>query len=201
MRSIAVLKLSPKIKEVITFGQNVLTAMTNNPSFPNPNPPLAKFQADLSALSAAEGAAVNRAKGAVETRNAKFAVVRTDLENLKTYVQSVADTVSPSSAEALIETAGMTVRKVALHDKPVLAAKQGSFSGSVNLAAKAVAKSATYFWQYSADDKTWTSLPMTTKAKTGLSGLTSGTTYYFRFQTFSRAGLSDWSQVVSFLVK
>ena len=93
------------------------------------------------------------------------------------------------------------VRKVTLHDKPVLAVKQGSVSGTVNIAAKAVAKATTYFWQYSSDDKTWTNLPITTKAKTGLSGLTPLTLYYFRFQSFGRDGLADWSAAVQFVVK
>ena len=200
-RSIVVLKLSPKVKNVITFAQSVATALTNNPSFPNPTPPLATFQADIAALVQAETAALARAKGAVETRNNKLAVVRTDLEALKTYVQGVAATVSPSGAEALIQTAGMAVRKTTLHDKPVLAVRQGSVSGTVTVAVKAVAKEATYFWEYSTDQKTWTSLPMTAKAKTGLAGLTPATTYYFRFQAFTRSGLSAFRQIVGFLVK
>jgi hypothetical protein len=200
-RSIVVLKLSPKVKTVITFAQSVASAMTNNPSFPNPTPPLATFQADIAALVQAETAALGRAKGAVETRDDKLAVVKSDLEKLRTYVQGVAAIASPSSADALIEAAGMAVRETTLHDKPVLAVRQGSVSGTVTVAAKAVAKSATYFWEYSTDQKTWTSLPMTAKAKTGLAGLTPATTYYFRFQAFTRAGLGDWSQIVTFLVK
>ena len=201
VRSIAVLKLSPKVRSVITFAQQVHTAMTNNSSFPNPTPSLATFEADISALSTAEAAVLSRTKGAVEARNVKLEVVRTDLENLKAYVQTVAAGVSPSNAEALIESAGMAVRKAALHDKAELAAKQGSVSGTVNLAAKAPSKKATYFWQYSTDQKTWTSLPVTMKAKTGLSGLTSATTYSFRFQALTATGLGDWSQIVSLLVK
>ena len=73
-------------------------------------------------------------------------------------------------------------RGTRLHDKPALAVKQGSVSGTVTLAANAAAKRAAYGWQYSTDQKTWTSLPPTLQSKTGLSGLTVGTTYYFRVQ-------------------
>jgi hypothetical protein len=82
-----------------------------------------------------------------------------------------------------------------------LGVKQGSVSGTVNLAAKAPAHRASYAWQYSTDQKTWTSVPQTLQAKTGVSGLTAGTTYYFRVQVLTMTGGGDWSQIVSLLVK
>ena len=200
-RSVVVLKLSTRLKNVISFAQNVATSLANNTHFPAPNPPLATFQADVAALNLAETAVLSRTKGAVEARNAKLAIVRTDLENLKTYVQSVAALATPSDAEAIIESAGLAIRKVTLHDKPALAAKQGSVTGTVNLAAKAVAKRASYVWEYSTDQKTWTTVPQTLQSKTGIAGLTAGTQYYFRFQPVTTTGVGDWSQVVAFLVK
>jgi len=196
-----VLKLSPRVKNVITFAQNVATAMTNNAHFPTPTVPLATLQADVAALNTAETAVLSRTKGAVEARNAKLAVVRTDLENLKTYVQSVAAVAAPSDADAMIESAGLTIRKVTLHDKPALAAKQGSVTGTVTLAAKAAAKRASYVWQYSTDQKTWTTAPATLQSKSGVSGLTAGTQYYFRVQPLTTAGVGDWSQTVTLIVK
>jgi hypothetical protein len=200
-RSIAVLKLSPRVKNVITFAQSVASSMTNNTFFPSPNPTLATFQANLTALSNAEAAVLARTKGAVEDRNAKLAVLKTDLENLKAYAQTVADSANPTNAASVIESAGMTVRKVTLHDKPALGVKQGSVSGTVNLAAKAPAHRAAYAWQYSTDQKTWTSAPQTLQAKTGVSGLTAGTTYFFRVQVLTMTGEGDWSQIVALLVK
>jgi hypothetical protein len=173
----------------------------NSASFPTPNPSLATFQADIAALVTAETAALSRAKGAVETHNAKLAVVKNDLELIKTYVQSVADAAVPTDAEAVIQNAGMAIRKVTLHDKAALNAEQGSVSRTVVLTAKAVAKRAAYSWQYSTDQKTWTSVPPTIQAKTGVSGLTSGTLYYFRMQPLTPTGEGDWTQIVSLLVK
>jgi len=97
-RSVVVLKLSPRVKNVIAFAQNVATSISGNPHFPSPTPSLATFQADVAALNTAETAVLSRSKGAVETRNAKLAVVRTDLDNLRTYVQSVAAVAAPSDA-------------------------------------------------------------------------------------------------------
>jgi hypothetical protein len=200
-RSIAVLKLSPRVKNVISYAQSVASAMANNPSFPSTNPTLAAFGADIAALATAEAAVLARTKGAAEMRNTKLEVVRGDLEKLKTYVQGVADAATPATAEAIIQSAGMGLRKITLHNKAEIAAKQGSVSGSVNLAAKAPAKRAAYAWQYSIDQKTWTSIPPTLQAKTGVSGLTVGTTYYFRVQPLTPTGESNVSQVVSLVVK
>ena len=74
-------------------------------------------------------------------------------------------------------------------------------TGSVNLAAKAAAKRASYNWQYSTDQKTWTTVPPTLQAKAGVSGLTAGTLYYFRVQPLLPTGEQNWSDMVSFIVK
>ena len=96
----------------------------------------------------------------------------------------------------------MAIRKVTLHDKQALGVRQGTVSGSVVLSAKSAGKKAAYNWRYSLDQKTWTSLPQTLKAKTGVSGLTAATTYYFRSQALTpKGGEGDWGQIVSFLVK
>jgi hypothetical protein len=56
--------------------------MTGNATFPTPNPTLATFQADIEALNTAETAVLARTKGAADTRNAKLAVVKADLQSL-----------------------------------------------------------------------------------------------------------------------
>jgi len=138
-RSIVVLKLSRKVGDVLSFAQNVVTSLTNNPSFPDPTPPLAKLQTDITALMQAESAILSRTKGAFEARNARLAVVRTDLESLRAYVQAVVDEASPTESEALIEKAGLALRRPRVLDKPALAATRGDVSGTVRLTAKAVA--------------------------------------------------------------
>jgi hypothetical protein len=126
------------------------------------------------------------------------------LVTLKAYVQTVANTATPENAPAIIQSSGMSVRKVTQRDKAALVAKQGSVSGSVKLVAKAAARSAAYEWQYSTDQKTWTTLPITLQAKTGVSGLTPATTpattYAFRVQEVTRTGVENWSQIVTRVV-
>ena len=50
------------------------------------------------------------------------------------------------------------------------------------------------------DQKTWTTLPITLQAKTGVSGLTPATTYAFRVQQVTRTGVENWSQIVTLVV-
>jgi hypothetical protein len=195
----AVLKLPVRVKNVGAYAQNIITLCTGNTTLPNPSPPLATLEADLTAFNAAEAQVLNRTKGAAESRNAKLATLKGDLEHLMDYVQLVADA-SPANAEAIIQGAGFAVRKIGSHIKAPLTVKQGDVSGAVKLAAKSVAQRASYNWQYSTDQKTWTDAPTTLQAKTDISGLTPATTYYFRFQGVTKAGVGDFSQVVSLLV-
>jgi hypothetical protein len=84
--------------------------------------------------------------------------------------------------------------------KGELSAKNTGVPGTVVLEAKAVAPVAVYFWQYSLDQETWTSVPETMKANQVISGLTSKETYSFRFRALTRGGEVGFSQVVSLLV-
>jgi hypothetical protein len=84
---------------------------------------------------------------------------------------------------------------------PAVSAKNGDVSGRVMLAAKAVAHSAVYLWEYSVDQSKWTSLPETMKSRTEVSGLTPACVYYFRFYAITRAGRQDYSHVVSLIVR
>ncbi len=47
----------------------------------------------------------------------------------------------------------------------------------------------------------WTPVPPTLQAKTGVSGLTAGTVYFFRVQPLLRTGEQNWSSIASFMVK
>jgi hypothetical protein len=94
----------------------------------------------------------------------------------------------------------MSVKKLTLRNKPDLAATLGPVPGTAHLVAKAAAHRVAYEWQFSLDQKTWTSAPTTLQAKTTVSGLTSGSTYFFRVRPVVKTGEAAWSQIVSLLV-
>ena len=90
-RTLVILNLPRRVPALITYTQSVITAMTNNPHFPTPTPALGDVSTVLAALQTAESVALTRVKGAVVARNDKKAAVITLLQQLRGYIQNVAD--------------------------------------------------------------------------------------------------------------
>jgi hypothetical protein len=200
-RSIANLKLPKVVGQLITYATGIVTGMTSNPSFPSPVPPLPTVMGAITALGTAETAALTKAKGAAANRDDKRAALVSMLEQLRAYVQAQADA-TPENGAAIIQSAGMAVRKVATHAPRTFTAKAGAVSGSMKLYAQSVGARGAYMWEYSTDGgKTWIATPVTLQAKTTISGLTPGATVQFRYQPVSKTGEGDWSQTISLLVK
>jgi hypothetical protein len=198
---VATLSSPPQNKQLITFARAVHEHLSGNLHFPSPSPTLALFAANIAAFEVAETKAATRAKGAAKERDAKRQKVKEDLGHLRDYVQSVVEKqATGEDAAAMIESTFMSVRKAYKRSKGELSAKNTGVSGTVVLDAKAIAPAAVYYWQYSLDQETWTSVPKTMKARTVIAGLTRAATYYFRFRGFTRAGEIGFSQVVSLLV-
>jgi hypothetical protein len=197
----AVLFLPKSAKELLTVGKAVHDAMANNPSFPSPNPPLNVFKAKLTALDEAETKAAARTWGAAMARDAIKKEVVNDLYHLRDYVQGVAEKIPlPETAAAVITSAFMRVKKVPQRVVPPLTAKNTGVPGQVALAARTVAPVASYSWEYSFDQESWTPIPETLKASTTIDGLPWAKVSYFRFRALTRAGKGDYSPVVSLLV-
>jgi hypothetical protein len=198
----AVLSLPKSPKELLTVGKAVHDAMANNPSFPSPNPPLNVFKAKLTALDEAETKAAARTWGAAMARDAIKKEVVNDLYHLRDYVQGVAEKIPlPETAAAVITSAFMRVKKVPQRVFPPLTAKNTGVPGQVALAARTVAPVASYHWEYSPDQMSWTPVPETLKASTTIDGLPWARVSYFRFRALTRTGKGDYSPVVSLLVQ
>jgi hypothetical protein len=199
--ALVALKLPTKVPALVQYAQGIVKSMTGNPSFPNPTPTLAQVTAAITALSAAETAALARTKGAVLTRdNARVALV-TLLKQLGGHIQTIADADTDNSA-AIIASAGIAVRKTPVRPPRAFHATTGDVSGSAKLVAPAAARRASYDWEYSPDGgKTWVAAPSTLGARTTITGLPSGTTVQFRFRALTKGGEGDWSQPTSLLVK
>ncbi len=199
-RSVAALKLPARISLLIVYVQGILKAMTNNPTFPTPNPPLTAVSSAASDLQAAETTALTRATGTIATRNEKRAALVTLLEVLRAYVQSVADA-TPENAISIIESSGLALRKTTVHAPRVFAAKATTLSGTVKLTAPLAGRRAAYRWQYSTDGgKTWVDASETLQAKATVTGLPVGTTVQFRYRSVIKGGASDWSAPLSMVV-
>jgi hypothetical protein len=186
---------------LVVFARAIVEAMTKNPWFTTPVPPLSKLQAAIDQLDKANTAALSRTTGLAGAKNEARKKLVDLLHLVKAYVQSVADE-NPDEAASIITSAALHVVGKSLVVKLTLAVRKGRVSGSVELVAKAVAKLATYDWQVSEDGgKTWIDLPRTLQAKTTRSGLVTGRTYWFRTRALTRRWATNWSDPVAYVVQ
>ncbi len=180
--------------------QKVHDGMNGNALFASPSVSMPQLANDIAAYQATLSEPGRLGTAAKKSVKRKLAM---DLKHLRDDVQGVVEQ-QTSLADALkvAESAGMTLKKQpGPRNKPELAVKDSGLPGVVELDAKAVANSATYYWAFSLDGRSWTSVPETMKHVTVISGLTPGQTYYFRFRALTRKGMRDWSQVVQLIVR
>jgi hypothetical protein len=149
-RALVALNMPKRVPDLIVYANQIATAMTGNASFPTPTIPIATFEANITALATAEQAVLTRVKGASATRNVKLATVRSDMEQHKAYVQVIADS-NPSSAESIIHSAGMAVKKLTARNKADLAVTPGPVPGTAHLVAKSGGHRSAYERQFSLD--------------------------------------------------
>ena len=190
---------SRRVADRIAYAKLVAESLKDNPYFPDPIPALARLVVHIAAADAAQVAASTREAGTAATLAAAVRAVEGDLESLHVHVQSVAR-LDATNGPAIVASAGMSLKDARGPSKADFAVKQGRISGSVVLSAGAVARKASYDWQYSTDEETWTSGETTFKAKTTLLGLAAGTRYFFRFRARTPKGLRDWSRVLFLIV-
>jgi hypothetical protein len=200
-RTVATLKLPRTALLLLAIAKTILQAMTGNSAFPSPDPSLAALQAAIADLEAAHALVQTRARGAVATRDQKLAVVVALLQQLKAYVQKVADA-APDKAAAIIQSASMSVKKVTVRQRRAFAVKHGTVSGAVALVTAYAGRHAAYEWAFSVDGgKTWQDARATLQSKTTISGLQPGATVLFRTRAVTKTANTDWSQPLSLIVQ
>jgi hypothetical protein len=172
--------------------------LDGNPDVPNVNPAVTVILGHVGDYRTACKLAKGGPKGAVDDRNYKRGLLRSDMRQAKESVQAAADA-SPEKAAAIINGSGFTVTKRAPRVKAPIRVRYGKVPGVLIVEAKSVGRKASYYWQMSIDQAKWSDLPTTMVAKTLVQGLTPTTVYYFRVRTLTRAGLSDWSMAASII--
>lgn len=202
-RIMVVLHKPRTVLAIISLAQAIEAAISaHTTTFPSPTPGMAQFKSDLDALAVAQNAASARTKGAVQTRDAALAVVDTDLNSLRGYVETVANA-DPANAAAIATGGGMEVRKArAPSNKNDVNVKAGKVSGSLVVTARVGTKQKqSHEWQYSVDGgKTWTTLPPTTQAKTTITGLNPGVSVIVQHRAVTGTGPTNWSLAQPLLV-
>ncbi len=200
-RSFVALNLPVSVSALITYARAMVTRMSGNSSFPNPTPQLAMVTQAIDELQTAETAALARTKGAATTRDDKRAALVLLLHDLRSYIQVTANA-SPDNGAAIIESAGVAVRKAPTRRARAFAVKPGAVSGSAKVLATSAGRRASYEWQYSTDGgKTWVMAPSTLQAKTTIAGFAPGATVLFKSRAVTKTGEGDWSQPASLVVQ
>ena len=198
------LRLPTDPHELYTRGVAIWNAIkADTTHFPTTFPPAAVVEGDLKglgdALQAAEGGNPSQ-KVAVEVAAAK---VRGTLELLGKVVQSVVRAGPIEEAPALISNVLMYESNLGKRSsKPELAVRDSSISGTVQLIALAVASAASYSWEYSLDQETWTVGAQTAQARSTIAGLRLGQLHYFRVRALKRDGLiTEPASIVRLMVR
>lgn len=183
--------------EQFARARQMVTAMTGNAAFPTPNPTLAHVTASIDAAEA-DYANAQAAKQAAITGTAvshdSIAVMVAELQKLASHVQSVA------SDEQTVLSAGMFVAGAGgplMQATPpgAVAATQGDHDGTMDIHYDGQ-KARSYVIEISLDPPTatsWTHAAVSTKSSVTITGLTSGTRYWFRVAAVTSSGQSAWS--------
>jgi hypothetical protein len=199
-RIIAALNPPRPINDFIAHAKLIARNLAIDPIFASPTLLLAGFEADVAALDAAELDAAMGGTGQVAARDAQRVTVRSGLIALRSYVQSVANA-NPADAAAIVVRSGMSVKNVAGPKKAPFVVKQGPVTGSAHAYARAARTRASYEWQCSLGGVGWVDIAPTVKADAEFRGLAAGRRYFFRYRCVSKAGVSDWSDVVCLIVR
>ncbi len=188
------------LTEKVAKGRQIVTALTGNSDFPTPTPALAGITTainDLEAAYIAVQAVRQQAKTMTTDQNNKEDILDRVLMQLASYVEAVA-----GDDLVLIQSAGMGVRAPAVSSgetptQPAnLAATAGDRDGEIDLTWEAIVGAKSYVVQQSPDPPTetsWVHAGVSTKSKTTVGGLNSGTRYWFSVAAVNANGQSGWS--------
>ena len=183
----------------LAYAKNVAARMAGNPYVPSPPVPLATLLAHIADFDAALVASLSRARGSAKARDAKREIVESDLRQLCSYVETVANQY-PDEGPLIIASSGMSAKGKTGPRKTKFAVKPGKTSDSVRLVVIHPGIVTQFDWQYSSDGTLWIDAPRTVWAHQELEGLTPGTRYFFRYRTLTRDGLSAWSDALTMIV-
>jgi len=189
--------LSPT--ETVAKARQIITALTGNPDYATPHPALTLITTAADDVETAI-TDVQAAKQTVATKQSiqhnKLDALEGLLRQLAGYIESVA-----GDDEAKILSAGVSVRTTTTSTPTVttptaLSASEGSHEGEVNLSWDKVKGAKSYVIERTTDPQvatSWVHAAVSLKASATISGLTSGTRYWFRVAAVMTGGQSGWS--------
>jgi hypothetical protein len=190
------------IPEKVARARQIVTALTGNADFASPQPALADVTASVNALETAYNEAQvarQEAKAKTSAQGQKEEEVDHILSQLASYIDSAS-----GGDETKIKNAGLDVRSTSGASTSggsstapaALEATASDYDGQIDLRWERVEKAKSYLIEKSPDPPTgtsWSQAAVVTKARASVSGLTSGTKYWFRVAAVTTSGQSAWS--------
>lgn len=187
------------VLEKVQFGDTVHAAMTDNPNFTTPLPPLTTVLTATEDLrDAAEAVRLTKLAyaAAVNVQEQKEIVFDTVLTQEGSYVENAS-----AGDPAKIQSAGMQVQAApappaVLPKVEDVSATGGDLDQECDIHWNPVKKKNTYIIEVSPDPVTptsWIQAGLPTKSKFTVSGLTSGAKYWFRVAASGSLGAGPWS--------
>jgi len=190
------------IIEKIGFYRNVIEKMTNNPTFPTPDVPLTEAKASVDKLETAYYAARDGSHVAIAEMHQYEDEADELFRKQADYVNRIAD-----GEESEILSSGFDVSKEpSPRQKAELTVLFGDKPGTVILRRQAVKGARSYLWQNCQGDSPatesgWSVLGVSTQATYEISGLTSGTKYWFRAAAVTSEGTGAYTPAISKIVQ
>ena len=194
------LNLRQPVPDKLQTGRQIIAAMTNNPNFATPHPPLADITASLATLDEAYKAhQIAKADARTKAGVAGDAESQVDsqLRKLAAYVESIADTDETIIASAGMQTKAVRTTPSTLTAPEALSATAGSREGEIDLTWKKVGNAKSYIIQMSPDPPaadSWGHAETVTVSYKTIQNLTSGKKYWFRVAAIGSLGQSGWSE-------
>jgi len=197
------LKLNRRsVPDKIEFAGIIVLQMTGIPYFKLPVPPLKDIFVANTALEAAYKKAQVGGSKDTEDMYAKEIVLDQLLTALGGYVEFIANQ-DPLNAEAIILSAGMSVKGRGSVNIPILTASQGIKSTTVKLRRKSEGPRVAYKWQYSKDpfsDTSWVDAGESTVATFEINDLEPLKRYWFRTAVIKGTIREMFSAPVTFVI-
>jgi hypothetical protein len=183
--------------QMLANAQHYVQQLTGNAYFPSPMPPLAAITAQVSVLDAAYNLSLTRTRGMVTAMHLERKVLHTQLTLLAGYVESVSNS-DPANAKKIFASSGIPEKREPALSPKIFTARNGKLKGTAIIDCKAE-RGATYIYQMTTDitkPGSWANIYIGGKVIFTMTGLVSGTRYFFRMAKSVKGIQGDWSDSI-----
>ena len=189
--------------DLMVFVQRVITGLSGNPAFTNPNPPLASIIVLLNNFMIARNNASDGGKTLNAVKRQERDLLIQGMRMLASYVE-----VNGGNNEAILLGSGFFIYSGKNAPRPIpdipqnLRISDGKLAGTVNVKVDIALNAVVYELRYTLDeygpDSKWIYLPVSTASKMIITGIETGKTIWAQARSINSKGPSNWSDPALF---